>query len=184
MLDTDIKLVEVNLPSKQVKNEALVFNGCNVYIKDHHIIYSELEELSFNYLNSNDYDGFSLEVEFCFENCLEQPYHWFYANCFSIRTDNNLKIKISQSNLEKSLSKVNMHNQIVFGIGVFFRDEHEYQRIKDCNSILLEGFLAIDRYDNTFAIACRLEKIDNRWNFVYGNTYKMKKNDDIRSKAH
>lgn len=184
MLDTEIKFFEVQLPSKQVKNEALVFNGCNAYIKDSKTIYSEFEELNFCYLNANDYNANSLEIEFCFENCLDQPYHWFYANCFSIRTDNNAIIKLDSSNLSKALSKVNMKNQMVLGVGVFFRKKEEYQLVKKCNSILIEGFLALDKYNNTYALSCKLERENGTWNVIYGNTFKMKEKDDIRSKVH
>ena len=115
MLDTEIKLFTVSLPNREVKNNALVMTGCNAYIRNfsdkESMLYSELEELSYSYLNKNDFENYRLEIDFCFENNLITPYHWFYAGCFSIRTDNGLIIKLNGNATKKCLSKINMENK-------------------------------------------------------------------------
>lgn len=188
MLDTTVKLFNVSLPTKEVKNTALVMAGCNAYIRDmidkDSIVYSEMEEMSFSYLNSNDYETFSMEIELCFENNLFKPYHCFFAGCFSIKTDNDLRIKLDGHPKEKYYSKVNKNNQMVIGIGLYFRSQKEYEIMLESKVILIEGFIALDSYDNTFQVSCKLKKQDVNWDILFANTYQMQKKDDIRGRKH
>lgn len=181
-------LFSISLPNKEVKNNALVMTGCNAYIQNfsdiEHTVYSEFEELNYSYLNKNDYESYRLEIEFCFENSLDSPYHWFYAGCFSIRTDNGVKIKLNGNPSEKCLTKINMENKMVLGIGLFFKSNEEYTKILNSEVILIEGFIALDEYNNTFGISSKIIKDQNKWKIVFANTYKMDKKDDIRKKVH
>ena len=188
MLDSQIVFFQIALPNKEVKNKALVMTGCNAYIQNFtnvgDTVYSEFEELNYSYLNKNDYESYRLEIEFCFENSLDSPYHWFYAGCFSIRTDNGVKIKLNGNPSEKCLTKISIENKMVLGIGLFFKTNEEYRNILNSEVILIEGFVALDEYNNTFGISSKIIKDGNEWKIVFANTYKMDKKDDIRKKVH
>lgn len=113
---------------------------------------------------------------------LNSPYHWFYAGCFSIRTNNRVKIKLVGNPSEKYLAKINKENKMVLGIGLFFKTNEEYEKMLNSDIILIEGFIALDEYNNTFGISSKIIKDENKWKIVFANTYKMDKKDDIRTK--
>lgn len=76
-----------------------------------------------------------------------------------------------------------MNNQMVLGVGLFFHNEQEYSKFKICKVILIEGFIALDKTNNTYGVDRKLYK-DDVWKVEYANTFRMKKNDNIINKAH
>jgi hypothetical protein len=80
---TNFTLFSVSLPKNKVTNSAYTAVGCKAYIRDkndkHSAAYSEMEEIGFSSLNSNDYGTCCMDVEFCFDNNQPEPYQYFYA---------------------------------------------------------------------------------------------------------
>ncbi|MBR6627075.1 MAG: hypothetical protein IKL04_03745 [Lachnospiraceae bacterium] len=188
MLDSNITLFDFQLPAMQANaTSAMVVGGCNAYVGNYIESkkrgYSELEENNYAYLNSNDYSGKVFEIEICLQSNDQNIYSEFYARCFSVRTDNNLCIKINGWLNDKHYTKMNMNNQVVMGLGIFLKDE-EYGRLLEANLILIEGFFAMRKPTNTYGIAIQLEKKDDAFKPRYANTYKMKQIKNINNLAH
>lgn len=113
MLDNKGTLFEIHLPDKAVKNKALVLAGCSAFLHANKNVYSELDELNFSGINRNDYGLGFMDVEFSLENSFDDPYFDFYTSCFSIRTDNGVRIKLNGYPEEQYYSKVNKYNKVV-----------------------------------------------------------------------
>ena len=111
MLDANYTLLSYVANNNQKINKvlkALILETCRVYVFSQGRVYSEFEEFSFDYLNSNDFGFGTLQIEFEFVNGVtENPYPDFYTKCFKIRTDNDLTIKPIKIGNQKSYSKVN-----------------------------------------------------------------------------
>ncbi len=189
MLDNDITLFDLHIDSNgETTNPALVIKGCNAVICNDRYgsqaIYSELEESSLVYLNKNDYKGNALvlEIEICFSNNQRTPYHWFWARCFSIRTDNGLVIKVNGEKHDKAQSKINKDSMMVLGIGLFISNEQEYETLLNCNILLIEGFVALDRATNTYGVAIKLQRKKGEWEIIFANTFRENKKDNIKNK--
>ena len=185
MLDTDVKLFEIHFPKQDVKNNTLILNGCNAYLneKKESIIYSELEEMSYVYLNSNDYENY-IQIEFSFCNNQSSSYQKYWARCFSIRTDNGVKIKINGIKYNyNTITKVNKRGDIVLGIVMFLKKDI-YEALLEAKVILIEGFIALNRKCNTYGVAVELIKKRNKFKVIFANTFKYKKYDNIYNKWH
>lgn len=189
MLDISpsVTVFEVHMPWKETKSESLVLMGCNAYLKsadrEEIEVYSEMEELSYSYLNKSDTAGRRLEIEFCFNNNQKDAYQCFWANCFSIRADNGLLYKKCNCYCDRAYSKVNMHNEMVLGVGCFVNKD-VYEKVLNAKNIVIEGCVALGKYTNTYGVSVQLGKEENGYRIKYANTYKFAKNDDIRNKAH
>ena len=188
MLNAEIKLFDVNLPAIQLNSSvAMIVAGCNAYVGNYIAsekrVYSEWEENNYAYLNCNDYNGKVFELEICLQSNNQNIYSEFYARCFSIRTDNDLNIKINGLKNNKYYAKMNMANQAVIGIGLFLPDE-EYCLLLEANLILIEGFFALKKPRNTYGIAIQLEKIEDNFDMKFANTYKVKKTGNINNLVH
>ena len=184
MLDSNITLLKTEIKNIDVRNESLLLSGCNVKLHKNEEIYSEFDELNFSYLNSNDYGCWNMEIELCFENNFKNPYQEFYARCFTIRTDNGIRIKINGDNSDKTYSKVNKDNKFVIGIGYFFSSEEEKEKILNCKLLCLEGFVALQKKKNVYGIMCRLCKDNDLWEVMDANTYRISKGISILNLFH
>ena len=189
MLDVSpsVTVFEVHMPWQEGKNESLVLIGCNAYLKsgewEETDVYSEMEELSYSYLNSNDTMGRKLEIELCFSNNQKNAYQCFWANCFSIRTDSGLVLKLCKRHWDKAYSKVNMNNEMVLGVGCFI-EKNVYEKMLNAKNIVIEGCVALEKYSNTYGVSVQLKKEENDYKLKYANTYRFAKCDDIRNKVH
>lgn len=188
MLNADVKLFEINLPAIDAKSHVgMIVSGCNAYMGTYMAgrdkVYSEWEENNYAYLNSNNYNGKVLELEICLQSNQDNIYADFYARCFTIRTDNGLRIKIDGFKHDRHCTKMNMYNQVVMGVGLFLKDG-EYALLQQANLILIEGFFALKRVNNTYGIAMQLVKGDEQYEIQFANTYKMKGIGNINGLAH
>lgn len=179
MLDNNITLFNIELPGKEVKNDSVVIAGVNASISKKTDVYSELEELSFSPLNSNDYGLSFMRVEICFENNFKEPYFDFYAACFSIRTDLGTINKLNGHPHERCFSKINKSNKVALGIQYYFRNETEIEVIKNCNEFCIEGCIAIGKKNNVYDIICRIEHKDKIWKVLEANTFRTHKKQSI-----
>lgn len=178
MLDSQFKLfsIETSIQSKSdALSSALLLKGCNVYIFSADRIYSEFEEMTFDTLNSNDYGCGTLEIEFILSGRVTpEPYPNFYTKCFVIRTDTKSFIKPMKTSNFKCLSKIDQNGYLVLGIRYYFRDEEEIKEVQKCNSLLVEGFIALQTPKNVFGIMCQLKKQEALWQITSAYTYKPK----------
>jgi len=177
MLDAKFVLFSFEAKNRQKVNKlpkALLLKTCRVYVFSQGRVYSEFEEMSFDYLNNNNYGFGTVQIEFVFLNGVtDNPYPDFYTKCFVIRTDNDLIIKPMKTNNEKVFSKVDEHGDLVIGISFFFSSEHEIERLENCNSLLVEGFISLEKPNNVYGIMCQLSKnSDSTWSITSSYTYK------------
>lgn len=184
MLDNKMTLFHVQLANKSVKNKALVLAGCAAYLHANKIVYSELDELNFSDINRNDYGLGFMDVEFYFEDSFDDPYFKFCTRCFSIRTDNGVRIKLNGYPDNQYYSKVNKNNKVVVGIRYYFQLEEEIKYFESCNTFCIEGFIAIGKKKNVYGIMCRLNKMEDQWSVIDCNTYKIYNNRNITSLYH
>lgn len=184
MFDSKITLFEIQNEKSASINKALVLSGCNSILFPEKIVYSELDDLNFSFLNSNDYGFGYINIEFCFENNLKEPYVDFYSACFSIRTDNEIVIKINGNPKAKSFSKINKDNKLVLGISYYFISEIEREKILNCSIFCIEGFVSLNTKNNIYGIMCRMIKKDGDWSIKDANTYKVYKKIRINNLCH
>ena len=186
MFDADIKLFDVHFPTNEVRENALVLNGCNAYLKknyDSNDVYSELEEMSYAYLNFNNYDQ-RIEVEFCFFNNQDEPYQKFWAKCYAFRTDKGLRHKVNGiQSVSPSFTKVSMNNEIVLGIGLYINEE-TYTALLEANAIVIEGAIALGKKTNVYYLSVKLQKDNNEFKIIYANTFKQMDKRSIDSLCH
>lgn len=186
MFDNTINLFNVQLPQLEVKNNALVLSGCNSNISTDKKIYSELDELNFICLNSNNGYGY-IEIELCFDNNLKNPYIPVFGRCFTIRTNNGVLIKLNgplYDRVERYFSKVSRENKFVIGICYFFSSEEEKESIIKCNYFCIEGFIALRKKRQVYGVMCRLNRIENDWKMIDANTSRISKYNHINSLYH
>ncbi len=183
-------LINVNLPARTInQNKSLVLSGCQVIMSEGVLPYSELDELSYYYLNNNDYNFGETKIELFFDNNFENPYLEFYIQCVSIRADNNTLCKINK-NLSSKIMKKTYHTKIkrdgkvALGVGYFFRTEKEKSYLINCKSFLIEGFLALNKKSNVYGFMCCVEKTENGWSLREGNTYRIYNNNSIDDLYH
>lgn len=177
MLDANLITFSFNAKAKEkiTKIEkALIIKSCRVYIFSQDRIYSEFDEMSFNYLNNNDYGFGTLQIEIVFLNGItSNPYPDFFTKCVVIRTNNGLIIKPMKFSNEKSYSKVDEEGNLIIGISYFFQAINEISMIKECASILVEGFISLERHRNVYGVMCQVSKIeDQKWEIDSAYTYK------------
>lgn len=177
MLDAKFVLLSFEAKSKQKVSKlpkALIVDACRVYIFSEGRVYSEFEEMSFDYLNNNDYGYGTLQIEFVFLNGItDNPYPNFYTKCIVVRTDNSLRIKPMKMHNEKSYSKVDQFGNLVIGISYYFTSIHEIKKIEECGSLLVEGFISLEKPNNVYGIMCQLSKnSENTWYIKSSYTYK------------
>lgn len=185
MLDANMTLFEFHLSNKDVKSNALVLNGCvaNLNTKSDAQIYSELEELNCVSLNSNDYEKY-LRIEFCFCDNYHDMYQKFWARCFTIRTDNGVRLKINGKKfMGYTVTKVNKQGEMVLSIGIYL-DESIYSALLEANMILVEGFIALKNKYNIYGIATQLMREENGFKVLFANTYKLSKLENIEKFCH
>lgn len=179
MLDTNIdKLItiEAKVPDRaeSATEKALLLRACNIYICNDNRIYSELEEQTFDALNDNEGYGV-LDIEFIFaNNVVKKEYPKFYTKCFVLRTDTGVRIKPMKCTNIPSASKINQNGELVVGISYYFRSEKEIEQILVCNSLLVEGFIALGSPRNVFGVMCQLKKGKKKWKITSAYTYKPK----------
>lgn len=176
MLDTNIdKLfpIEVVLPdNKDVLPKGLLLRACKVYILDQNRIYSDFEDQTFDMLNYNNGYG-AIDIEFALDNnIVREGYPKFYTKCFVIRTDTGFFIKPMKFRNTPSCSKINQRGELVIGIRYYFRDDSEIEKIINCKSFLVEGFIALGKCTNVFGIMCQLIRRKNNWEITSAYTYK------------
>lgn len=177
MLDANITLLSIEATVQdrtEMRSKALLFRGCKIYAFSEDRIYSELEEQTFDALNTNEGRGV-LEIEFAFENnVVSEGYPQFYTKCFVVRTDTNVLIKPMKMANYPSNSKLNQNGELAVGISYFFRSKSEIEGIKRCKNLLVEGFIALGKPTNVFGVMCQLEKTETGWKISSAYTYKTK----------
>lgn len=183
--------VKTQNSSANTNSNRLVINSCKAIVHDK--IYSELEELNFANINSNNYDYGYIEYEFGFNEKFENPYKTFYISLFAIR--GNLlgyPIKINPQHpsttpkrrLNKNYSKVNKDGNMSLGVRYFFRSLKEREALIDGDEVLIEGCIALDTRKNNYDIMCRIIKDGDEWILDEANTYRTHKNIDIYNLWH
>ncbi len=188
MLDAknSITLFSVNTGKEQTNSNALVMCGCDAIIKSTNEaeVYSEFEEASYYYFNSN-IDSNQLKIEFCFANNQKKSYQRFYVGCFSIRTDTGIVIKVNRNETykQKKHVKININNELVIGISIFLESK-EIGALKNAKIILIEGWIALDNKNNCYGISAKISKQGNQFVLERGNTYRYSKWDCITNKVH
>lgn len=178
--------VKTQNSSANTNSNRLVINSCKAIVHDK--IYSELEELNFANINSNNYDYGYIEYEFGFNEKFENPYKTFYISLFAIR--GNLlgyPIKINpqrpsttpKRRLNKNYSKVNKDGNMSLGVRYFFRSLKERETLIDGDEVLIEGCIALDTRKNNYDIMCRIIKDGDEWILDEANTYRTHKKMDL-----
>ena len=178
MLDPQITLFSLEATSKPTINprpNVLLLKSCNIYVFSSGRIYSDFEDMTFNELNNNNFGYGSLDIEFAFiNNATKKEYPDFYTKCFVIRTNKNEVIKPMKLSNKKNYSKINKNGELVIGIRYYFINETQISAITGSNSILIEGFIALEKPQNVFAVMCQLEKRNSKWKITSAYTYKPK----------
>ena len=72
------------------------------------------------------------------------------------------------------------NGDLVIGIRYFFDDEQQMEKIKECNNLLVEGFIALGKPNNVYGIMCQLRKGKRKWKILSAYTYKPKYADNIK----
>lgn len=187
MLDTT--LFNLSLPDNSIKDsDALVLSGCRVTLAGSSP-YSELDELNYYPLNSNDYEAGRTDIEFSFDNILKNQYSKFYIQCVAIRIDNQTLCKIDKNYLSESLherhfTKVTKNGKLALGLSYYFRSDKEKEQLLNCKLFCVEGFFALNKKTNVYGFMCRIKKKDDSWELIEGNTYKIYKNTSIKNLYH
>ncbi len=162
-------------------SNALLLKECNVYGFSDVRVYSELDELSIDVFNRNDYGFGLLEIEFVFDNNVtENRYPEFYTKCFVIRTDTGVWIKPMKYQNYTVPSKVNSNGNLVISIGYYFDSQEQVDNIQQCKALLVEGFIALDSPKNVFGVMCQLRKSKDSWFIDRAYTYKPKHAKNIK----
>lgn len=195
MLDGKIVLFEinnsVNKQSEKLKPNRLIFNSCKAIISDK--LFSELDELNFANLNTNDYGLGYIDFEFGFKENFTNPYMKFYASCFDIRTNKSpCPIRLDSIRLNKdrrrflidNYTKVDKFGNLAFGIRFFFRSEEERNALLTCECLCIEGSISFGNKHNVYDIMCKLEKDKNGWRLDDAFTYRKNPRTHIDSLIH
>lgn len=176
----DLKLdkiwgIEATVPNKSdEKSNALILRACNFSVFGKNKIWSEVEMLCFDVLNHNNNFGM-MDIEFVFQNnVVEEAYPEFYTKCFVLRTDTGKFIKPMKRSNYPNCSKINQNGELVVGVRYFFHDEHDIDKIKKCNEMLIEMFVALGKQTNVFALKCDLVKTKDNWEITSAYTCKPK----------
>ncbi len=185
----DFTLFEINLPPKEnnYKSSTLILSGCKAVIYDK-IAYSEQNEQNFYPLNNaNDFG--KLDIELSFENTIKNPYSKFYVRCVTIRTDNEKICAINKNKSEHFLkfnnyTKITKEGKIAVGITYFFKSDEEYQKLLNCNSFCVEGFVSFKNKTTVYGFVCRAINKTNSWELVDGNTFRTNLHTNIESYLH
>lgn len=184
MLDANIDKIFSIEPSLNQKVEkiskSLLLRTCKIYMCDDARLDSQFENMTFDMFNGNSGYGL-LDIEFVFENnIVKDCYPRFYTKCFSIRTDTDVYIKQMKYKSNPNESKVDQNGDLVIGIRYFFDDEQQMEKIKECNNLLVEGFIALGKPNNVYGIMCQLRKGKRKWKILSAYTYKPKYADNIK----
>ncbi len=165
--------IEATVPNKLDNNSnALILRACNFYAFGKNEICSELEILCFDELNQNNGFG-AMDIEFVFKrNVVDEAYPKFYTKCFVLRTDTGKFIKPMKRTNYPNCSKINQNGELVVGVRYFFHDEHDIDKIKKCNEMLIEMFIALGKQTNVFALKCDLVKTKDNWEITSAYTCK------------
>lgn len=176
MLDPQFTLFSLEATSNSNINSSsntLLLRSCNIYIFNSGRIYSDFDEMTFDSLNKNDYGFGALDIEFAFiNNVTKKDYPVFYTKCFVIRTNTNSIIKPMKISNNRNNSKINKNGELTIGIRYYFKDKKEIIAIQNSHSILIEGFIALEKPQNVFGIMCQLEKEQSSWAISSAYTYK------------
>ena len=69
-------------------------------------------------------------------------------------------------------SKVDQDGNLVVGIRYYFNCKEEIEKILQCNNILVEGFIALEKPKNVFGVMCQMKKIVSSWEITEAYTYR------------
>lgn len=184
----DLTLFKVGLPSKENNRQstALILSGCRTIVADK-TAYSEQDEQ--NYCLLNDINDFGiLDIELSFENTMKNPYSKFYIQCVTIRTDNEKICAIDKSNSTMSKSdnytKITKEGKMAVGITYFFRSAEEREKLLNCHSFCVEGFISLKNKTTVYGFVCRVVHKAEGWELVDGNTFKTALHTNIESYIH
>ena len=183
MLDANVEkfiTIEATIPNnKEPKTKALIVKECVIDAFGNGHIYSQFEEMTFDVLNSNEGLG-SIDIQFTFmNNVTKEAYPEFYTKCFVINTDTRLHIKPMKYKNSPICSKINKDGNLCVGIRYYFGNEKEIDKLRKCNEIMVEGFIAIGNKKTVYGIMCQMKKCEGVWKIISANTYKPKYADRI-----
>lgn len=184
----DLTLFKVGLPSKEnnIQSTALILSGCRTIVTDE-TSYSEQDEQ--NYCLLNDVNDFGkLDIELSFENTMKNPYLKFYIRCVTIRTNNEKICAIDKSMPEQfkfdNYTKVTKDGKMAVGITYFFRSAEEREKLLNCNSFCVEGFISLKNKTTVYGFVCRVVHQADGWELVDGNTFRTSLHTNIESYIH
>ena len=165
--------VAVNEKGEEIANSLLI-RACKINLFLDKQIYSELDEQTFDAINSNN--GFGMiDVEFVFESKITtESYPVFFTKCFVMRTDTDFLIKPMKMKNNPAYSKVDQAGHSVVGIRYYFRDEEERERMLKSNRILVEGFIALEKTKNVYGVMCQMKRDNEKWELSAAYTYRPK----------
>lgn len=185
----DTTLFNVSLPSITTnENKSLIISGCRVVLPET-IEYSELDDLNYYRLNSNDFNSGRADIELSFENGFKDPYFIYYVQCVTIRADKKIICKINRNRSQEILklnnyTKVTKEGKLALGISYYFKTEAERSLLLHCNSFCIEGFVALKSKTNVYGFMCRVDRVQGDWVISEGNTYRIYRHTNIRYLAH
>ena len=193
MLDNNVTLFSVSLDnnSKTATDERLILHSCKAILSES--TYSELDELSFENINHNDYGFGCIEYEFSFIENFRKPYMSFYISCFLFRMDTlKYPIKINCPKpigklkylMPNTYTKVNKNGNLSLGIRYYFRTIEERTAFLECNELCIEGFIALGKQTNTYNLMCRLSQQNEKWDIIDAYTYRRDGKSYIYSYDH
>ena len=188
MLDSTVNLFNVSVsPVETNSNKSLILSGCRVMLADESL-YSEIEELNFYRLNSNDYGFGFMSLEMSFDGVL-CSYARFFVQCVTLRINNRVLFKINRGpsffdSINKCYTKINKEGKMVLGVDYYFKTEEERRLILNCDSFCFEGFMALNNKMNVYSFVCKAQKNGDNWVLLDGNTYKTTKFQSIDSFVH
>lgn len=173
-------LLKLDSKEKNKEDKALIITGTTIKLLNE-LHYSEIDENNYIYLNNNDYGNSGFTIEINFNNIFNTPYMNFYANCFRINIDEKIIIKGNINYKDNIITKINKNGNIVIGLGYFFKEENEYNILKNSKSIIIEGYVAFEKTKNIYGIMCNLIKDKDIWTIDEANTYRNITEGDIKS---
>lgn len=174
--------------SLQYGRDVLALTGCKVVHQDNDL-YSEIDELNFYRLNSNDYECGRIDIELSFDGTTKKPYSNFKARCISIRSDHGANIKINgltplHKISPKSYTKVSKEGKLVLGLSYYFSNEDECEKILNCTSFCIEGFFSLGCDYNVYSFSCITKKINDNWCLDVGNVSRIYHLTNINNLLH
>ena len=181
MLDINLDFTPKFTIQRKCKVDVLTISSCAVHYFAAGRLWSQFDESSYCYLNSNDTGCGVIDIEIGFMGYTGQPYPKLYTKCFRLLTEDKTLIKPLKTSNETFASKVNSNGELIVSLRYHFHDEDEINSLINCKKLLIESFVAFDKPTNTYGFAIQLERDeDDKWVSKMANTYRIRKKDNIK----